>query len=67
MLYEVITLQTRSGDRAELADVPEDAAIWAQATSTRDNCLGQSCPRYRDCFVMRARKKALEADSYNFV
>ncbi len=59
---ERFALQTRSGDRAELAEVPEDAAVWAQATSTRDNCLGQSCPRYRDCFVMRARKKALEAD-----
>jgi len=53
---------TRSGDRAELADVPEDAAVWSHATSTRDNCLGQSCARYRDCFVMRARKNALEAD-----
>ncbi len=51
-----------TGDRADLADVPEDAPIWAQATSTRDNCLGQECPDYRDCFVMRARKNALAAD-----
>ncbi len=53
---------TRSGDRAELVDVPEDAPVWTHATSTRDNCLGQSCTRYRDCFVMRARKNALDAD-----
>jgi ATP-dependent DNA helicase DinG len=53
---------TRNGDRAELADVPEDAPVWTHATSTRDNCLGQSCTRYRDCFVMRARKNALDAD-----
>jgi len=59
---ERFAVQTRSGDRAELADVPENAPVWAHATSTRDNCLGQSCPRYRDCFVMRARKNALEAD-----
>jgi ATP-dependent DNA helicase DinG len=32
------------------------------ATSTRDNCLGQECPDYRDCFVMRARRNALAAD-----
>src|SRR5688572_11200454 len=51
-----------TGDRAELADVPEDAPVWAHATSTRDNCLGQNCPDYRDCFVMRARKNALAAD-----
>src|SRR6267142_6608786 len=50
---------TVTGDRADLADVPEDAPIWAQATSTRDNCLGQSCPDYADCFVMRARRNAL--------
>jgi ATP-dependent DNA helicase DinG len=51
-----------SGDRADLADVPEDAPVWSHATSTRDNCLGQNCPDYRDCFVMRARKNALAAD-----
>jgi ATP-dependent DNA helicase DinG len=51
-----------TGDRADLADVPEDAAVWAHATSTRENCLGQECPDYRDCFVMRARRNALAAD-----
>jgi ATP-dependent DNA helicase DinG len=51
-----------SGDRAELADVPEDAPVWQHATSTRENCLGQDCPKYKDCFVMRARKNALAAD-----
>ena len=51
-----------TGDRADLADVPEDAPTWAQATSTRDNCLGQGCPDYTDCFVMRARRNALAAD-----
>ena len=53
---------TTSGDRADLADVPEDAPAWVHATSTRENCLGQGCPDYRDCFVMRARKNALAAD-----
>ncbi len=53
---------TTSGDRAELADVPEDAPAWGHATSTRDNCLGQSCPDYGECFVMRARRNALAAD-----
>ena len=53
---------TASGDRADLADVPEDAPVWAQATSTRDNCLGQSCPDHAKCFVMHARRNALAAD-----
>ena len=51
-----------SGDRAELPDVPDDAPVWQHATSTRENCLGQECPRYQDCFVMKARRGALAAD-----
>jgi len=53
---------TTTGDRADLADVPEDSPVWGHATSTRDNCLGQGCPDYADCFVMRARRNALAAD-----
>ena len=51
-----------TGDRAELAAVPEDAPVWLHATSTRENCLGQNCPDYKNCFVMRARRNALAAD-----
>ena len=51
-----------SGDRAELPDVPDDAPVWLHATSTRENCLGQECPRYQDCFVMKARRGAMAAD-----
>jgi len=50
------------GDRAQLADVPEHAAIWPLVTSTRDTCLGQNCAYYANCFVMKARKEALDAD-----
>ena len=53
---------SESGDRMELTDVPEDAPAWAWATSTRDNCLGSECPHHKGCFVLKARKKALEAD-----
>jgi ATP-dependent DNA helicase DinG len=53
---------TRSGDKSEFAEVPEEARAWELATSTRENCLGQSCPRYRDCFLMAARREALAAD-----
>jgi ATP-dependent DNA helicase DinG len=53
---------TDRGDRAELADVPDNAAIWPLVTSTRDNCLGSNCAFHRDCFVMKARKDALDAD-----
>src|SRR5262245_17996445 len=63
-LAKIVRFAERSttGDRADLADVPEDAPVWAHATSTRENCLGQECPDYSDCFVMRARRNALAAD-----
>jgi ATP-dependent DNA helicase DinG len=51
-----------SGDRGYCADVPEGSGAWAQATSTRENCLGSACGHYQDCFVMKARKRASEAD-----
>ena len=54
--------RTTSGDRAELVDVAEDSAVWPYVTSTTDNCLGQQCPLYSDCHVVRARREAQEAD-----
>lgn len=53
---------TRSGDKAELGTVPENAGVWSLVTSTRDNCLGQDCPNYKECFVQQARKNAQQAD-----
>ena len=53
---------TQSGDKSGLADVPENAPIWMHVTSTRDNCLGQECPQHNECFVLKARKEAMEAD-----
>jgi len=51
-----------TGDKSGLADVPEDATVWPLVTSTRENCLGADCTHFRECFVMKARKQALEAD-----
>ncbi|MBU66267.1 MAG: helicase [Cupriavidus sp.] len=55
-------MTTSTGDKAELAAVPENAPVWQMVTSTRDNCLGSECPHYKECFVMRARKEAQQAD-----
>lgn len=51
-----------TGDKSGVADVPENAPIWLQVTSTRDNCLGQECPNHKECFVLRARTEAMKAD-----
>lgn len=53
---------TDSGDRMALRDVPEDSPAWPRAVSSRDNCLGGECPHHKGCFVLKARRRALEAD-----
>ncbi len=54
--------RTDSGDKAELTDVAEDSRVWPFVTSTVDNCLGQKCPEYSKCHVVKARRAAQEAD-----
>ena len=53
---------TRSGDISEVGSVAEQSPVWPSVTSTTDNCLGAECPRYGDCFVVKARRQAMEAD-----
>jgi ATP-dependent DNA helicase DinG len=54
--------RTASGDRGELAEVAEDSSLWPRVTSTTENCLGSDCPMFNDCFVVKARRAAQEAD-----
>jgi ATP-dependent DNA helicase DinG len=54
--------RTKTGDKAECDSVPENSPVWPLVTSTRENCLGQDCPRHKECFVLAARREALAAD-----
>ncbi|TKT98185.1 ATP-dependent DNA helicase, partial [Citrobacter sp. TBCS-15] len=54
--------QTLDGDISTCVSVAEDSQAWPLVTSTNDNCLGSDCPLYKECFVVKARKKAMEAD-----
>lgn len=54
--------RTQTGDISEMSEVAETDPLWYQATSTLDNCLGQDCPDYADCFLVKARKKAQECE-----
>jgi ATP-dependent DNA helicase DinG len=54
--------RTSSGDRGEFAEVPEDSPLWPRITSTAENCVGAECPMFADCFVVKARRAAQEAD-----
>jgi ATP-dependent DNA helicase DinG len=53
--------RTATGDRAELADIPDDAAVWRDVTTTPEARLGPRCPHHRECFVTRARRQAEKA------
>ena len=53
---------TASGDLAELDGLDERSSVIPLVTSTRDNCLGQECPEYRRCHVVKARREAMAAD-----
>lgn len=53
---------TRSGDLAELTGLDERSPVIPLVTSTRENCLGSPCPRFRECHVHLARREALAAD-----
>ncbi|MBL8135728.1 MAG: ATP-dependent DNA helicase [Acidobacteria bacterium] len=54
--------KTDTGDRAELAELPEDLALWHEVSATADTCLGSECPRHSECFVTRMRQRAAESD-----
>ena len=51
-----------SGDIGEFAEIPENDSLWYYATSNADNCLGSECPQIDKCFVLKARKLAMDAD-----
>ena len=53
---------TETGDRAELAELPEDLALWHEVSATAETCLGSDCPRYSECYVTRMRQRAAESD-----
>ena len=53
---------TKTGDKADCGDVPENSTVWGMVTSTRENCLGRDCPYNKECFVLAARREALAAD-----
>jgi ATP-dependent DNA helicase DinG len=53
---------TVTGDLAEIDGLDDRSPVIPLVTSTRDNCLGQECPQFRDCHVVKARREAMAAD-----
>ncbi|MCR9191679.1 MAG: ATP-dependent DNA helicase [Gammaproteobacteria bacterium] len=54
--------QLTHGERSELPELSENSQAWPFVTSTLDNCMGRACDFHNKCFLMQARKRAIEAD-----
>jgi len=50
--------ESKTGDRAELKNLPENLPFWSRINAKSDTCLGQKCPDYDPCFITRMRDKA---------
>jgi ATP-dependent DNA helicase DinG len=53
---------TQTGDRAELAELPEASMLWHKLDARADACLGQKCSQFERCFITEMRRKAMESD-----
>lgn len=54
--------RTRTGDISEISDIKDDSSVWPHVTSSVDNCGGQDCEYFSDCFLMKQRREAQKAD-----
>jgi ATP-dependent DNA helicase DinG len=53
---------THTGDRAELASLPEASALWHKLDARSDTCLGQKCSAFETCFITEMHRRATESD-----
>ncbi len=53
---------TSTGDRAELAELPEASLLWHKLDARADACSGQKCSQFERCFITEMRRKAMESD-----
>jgi ATP-dependent DNA helicase DinG len=53
---------TGTGDRAELAELPEASLLWHKLDARADACIGQKCSEWERCFITEMRRKAIESD-----
>jgi len=53
---------THTGDRAELAGLPEASALWPKLDARADTCLGQKCSAWDKCFITEMHRRAIESD-----
>lgn len=65
--HEILAIREKlpkllEGERSELPEISEDSPVWPYVSSTVDNCLGTECEDYQNCFLVKARRRAMEAE-----
>lgn len=53
---------TQTGDRAEIATLPEESTVWEKLSARRELCPGQKCPQFERCFLTLMHQRALVSD-----
>jgi ATP-dependent DNA helicase DinG len=53
---------TKTGDREELTDLPDDSSVWPEINSNKNLCGGQKCEHSEKCFFYRMRIRAAASD-----
>ena len=54
--------RTSTGDRSEIAEMPDSTEFWRELSASSENCIGQTCSDFDACWVTRMRQRAIEAD-----
>ena len=53
--------ETQTGDRAEIADLPDRLRLWRDVNARADTCAGSRCPEYDACWLTRMKRRAAES------
>jgi ATP-dependent DNA helicase DinG len=53
--------ETGTGDRAEVAGLPDDLRMWRDVNARADTCTGSKCPEFEACWLTRVKRQAQQA------
>ncbi|HEV2989534.1 MAG TPA: ATP-dependent DNA helicase [Candidatus Angelobacter sp.] len=54
--------ETASGDKTELAGLPENSQLWQKLDAGTERCTGQDCNLWDRCFITEMRRRMSESD-----
>ncbi len=54
--------ETKTGDRAELREIPDNSTAWLKLDARADLCAGQKCQQFERCFLTEMKRRANESE-----